>query len=341
MTIPFNLLAPFPKVTLIDGPTPIQRLSRLESALGLNAQDIRLYMKHDDAPVLGGGGNKLRKLEFHFGHALANHANVIITTGGLQSNHARLTAAACARLNLRCILVLSSPVPLSDEDYVNNGNTLLNNLLGAEVHLVPPTTTAAAMIAQLTQDLTAQGLVPYFMPTGGSTATGCLGYVNAALEIIAQEQALGLTFDQVLLANGSSGTHAGLSAGFAVAQHPTQVKSYAVLANRQVTQEQTHTLVAETLALLGSANMAANVTINVDDGQLGQSYGLPTAEMKSALHCLARTEGLLLDPVYSGKAFAGLIHDLRQNSFAPGSKLLFLMTGGTPALYAYKDHLAD
>lgn len=339
MTDLSQTLSSFPKATLIDQPTPIRRLTRVETALGLSTKNIQLFMKHEDAPALGAGGNKLRKLEFHLGHALAKKANVIITTGGIQSNHARLSAAACARLNLRCILVLSSPVPLNDHDYLHSGNTLLNDLFGAEVYLVPPHETAAAVIASLSQDLTAQGLVPYFMPTGGSTPIGCLGYVHAAQEIITQEQTLGLSFSHVLLANGSSGTHAGLTTGLAIAQHAAIVKSYAVLANQQDTRKQTQKLVAETLALLGQPELATNVAIEVDDTQLGECYGLPTEAMKAAIRCLATTEGLLLDPVYSGKAFAGLLADLDNHVFAEGSRLLFLMTGGTPALYAYKDHL--
>lgn len=339
MTQLSHALTQFPKATLIEQPTPIRRLSRLEDALGLPEKNIQLFMKHEDAPALGAGGNKLRKLEFHLGHALAEQANVIITTGGIQSNHARLTAAACARLNLRCILVLSSPVPLSDDDYQHSGNTLLNDLFGAEIQLVPPQTTALALIQNISTELEQQGLKPYFMPTGGSTATGCLGYASAAQEIMVQEQTLGLSFSHVLLANGSSGTHAGLSAGFAFAQHEAKVKSYAVLTNRQDTRSQTQKLVAETLALLGQPTLAATLAIEVDDAQLGKSYGLPTDAMKAALRCLATTEGLLLDPVYSGKAFAGLLDDLSNGFFAEGSRLLFLMTGGTPALYAYKDHL--
>ena len=333
------LLQPFARIALTEGATPIQRLARLESAL---ATGVQIYVKRDDLQGLGGGGNKLRKLEFLLGEALAQQADTIIAVGGRQSNFARLTAAACARLGLACELMLGQSVPLDDLEYQHNGNVLLDALLGARVHDVPAGTTTVDAAYARADVLRAEGRRPYVAVTGGSTAVGCLGYVACADEIAQQSAAQGLAFDRIYLANGSSGTHAGLAAGWAaLGRAASQVQSFAVLNEAAPTQQTTLDKTRETLALLGVDHTVAASDIVVHGEQRGAGYGLPTDAMREAVQLVARTEGLLLDPVYSGKAFAGLLAQVRSGQLPAGSQLLFVMTGGAPGLYAYRSALVD
>ncbi|MEG1201589.1 MAG: D-cysteine desulfhydrase family protein [Comamonas sp.] len=331
------LLQPFARISLTEGPTPIQRLSRLESALGTSMQ---IYVKRDDLQGLGGGGNKLRKLEFLLGEACAQQADTIIAVGGRQSNFARLTAAACARLGLACELMLGQSVPRDDLEYQHNGNVLLDALLGARVHDVPAGSSTVDAAYARAEMLRAEGRKPYVAVTGGSTAVGSLGYVACADEIVQQSAAQGLALDRIYLANGSSGTHAGLAAGWvALGRAASQVQSFAVLNEAMPTQQTTLDKARETLALMGAQATVVASDIVVHGEQRGAGYGIPTDAMREAVQLVARTEGLLLDPVYSGKAFAGLLAQLRSGELPAGSQLLFVMTGGAPGLYAYRSAL--
>ncbi len=338
-----SALQRFPRYALLDGPTPIQRLSGLEAALGAAANGVRLYVKRDDHMSLGGGGNKLRKLEFLLGDARQQGADTVVTVGGLQSNHARLTAAAAARAGMACELVLGRVVPRSDVDYEENGNMLLNRLLGAVVHDLPVGADAMAAALERVRALERSGRRVYLAPLGGSTPTGALGYAACALEILEQSRQLGVDFSRIVVANGSAGTHAGLAAGMIAAGLPAaKVQSFTTLADAAVAHTKTVDLTAATLALLGQGEGVAACAppapgdIRVDGSQRGPAYGVPTPAMVEAVQCLARSEGLLLDPVYSGKTFAGLLADVRAGRHAPGSAVLFVMTGGAPGLYAYK-----
>ncbi|MDF0729450.1 D-cysteine desulfhydrase family protein [Pseudomonas entomophila] len=331
------LLARFPQTTLIDQHTPIQRLTALEHVLGLDSRGIRLFAKRDDFMALGGGGNKLRKLEFLLGAALHDGVERVITVGGLQSNHARLSAAACASLGMPCELVLSRAVAKDGEEYEQNGNVLLDRLFGANLHIAPDGISALHWAEVLAAQRAVAGEKVRVIPTGGSTALGCLGYAKAALEIIEQEHSLGMQFTRVFTANGSSGTHAGLAAGFAaLGRGAGLVKSYAVLANADQARQQTLALAHQAQALLGLPDDIEAGDIDIDASQLGDGYGLPTDSMLAALRLMARAQGLLLDPVYSGKAFAGLLADLEGDRYQAGDNLLFVMTGGTPGLFAYR-----
>lgn len=327
----------FRPVALNGPPTPIQRLQQLERAIDTPAQGIEIHVKRDDLGVVGGGGNKLRKLEFLLGAALQHGVDTILTVGGLQSNHARLAAAACARLGLDCELFLGEMVPRHDIDYRRNGNVLLDALFGATVHVVAAGSSPLDRATERARQLLAEGRKAFVIPTGGSTPLGALGYAKGALEIVEQEQALGMRFDHVVVPNGSSGTHAGLSAGFHIlGRGAGRVRSYNVLADQAATQQQTHQLLTETLGMLGQPLGQASLEVNVEGGHLGDGYGIPTDEMIAALKLVATTEGLLLDPVYTGKAFAGLLADLRAGCFARGTRLLFVMTGGAPGVFAYR-----
>lgn len=326
------------RAELLHGATPIQRAERLEKHLGLCAQGISLYLKRDDHMLIGGGGNKLRKLEFHIGTALKNGVDTLITVGGIQSNHARLTAAVCARLGMACELFLTRSVPKSDMDYERNGNVLLDHLLGAELHVLAKGADSLEMAERRATQLRATGRKVLVIPTGGSTPLGSLGYASCAAEIVQQEAALGVRFTQVVIPNGSAGTHAGLAAGFEVlGRGASTVKSWSVLADQATSASRTLQLTQEALALLGSSAQLQADAINVDGRQLGEGYGLPTQAMIEAVRLMARCEGLLVDPVYSGKAFAGLLDDLRHGHYRSGDNVLFIMTGGTPGLYAYRE----
>jgi D-cysteine desulfhydrase len=326
-------LSRFARIRLLDEPTPIQELKRLNAELG----GVRIFVKRDDFTAIGGGGNKLRKLEFLLGEAKAQGADTVITVGARQSNHARLTAAASARAGFRCELVLLRTVPRDDADYVNNGNILLDDLFGATVHDLPKDSDVGALMAQRFEALTKEGRKAYFAPVGGSSAAGCLGYVSCALEIEAQSERMGLKFANVITANGSSGTHAGLAAGFAASGRGAAFsKSYAVYYDDAKTRGITLNIARDTLKHLGSNVALTESDIVVDGDHRGEGYGIPTDGMRAAVRLMASTEGLLLDPVYSGKAFAGLLHDVRAEKYKRGDNVLFLMTGGVPGLFAYR-----
>lgn len=330
-------LASRTRFKLLDGVTPIQRLDRLEGALGDTLGGVRLYVKRDDMMGVGGGGNKLRKLEFLLGEALAQGCDTFITTGGIQSNHARLSAAAAARAGLACELVLAHMVPRDDADYRRNGNVLLDGLFGATVHERPGTADALAFAQSRAAELAAQGRKAYVVGAGGSSPVGCLGYADCAREIAEQEAAQGFAFSRIVIPNGSSGTHAGLAAGFAaLGQAPARVRSFSVLATVEETRATTLEKARATLKLLDpSASIDAD-GIDVADGQRGDGYGIPTPGMIEAVRLMASSEGLLLDPVYSGKAFAGLLADISAGAYAPGASVLYVMTGGVPGLFAYR-----
>ncbi|MDQ0009533.1 D-cysteine desulfhydrase [Luteibacter jiangsuensis] len=340
-TATLSFLDAIPRVTLLDGATPIQRLIRIEEALDLPARRIRLYAKRDDHMALGGGGNKLRKLEYHLGQAHTAGADTIVSVGGLQSNHARLTAAAAARHGLACELFLARLVPKDDVDYEKNGNVLLNDLFGARTVFLPQGTDALALAEARADELRAKGHSVAVIPTGGSTPLGALGYARCAREIAEQESAMDMRFDRIIVPNGSAGTQAGLVAGFAaMGRRPDRVKGYAVLKPRDAARPATLDLAREALHLLESDATLHADDIEIDDTQLGAGYGVPTEDMKKAVRLMASREGILLDPVYSGKAFAGLLHDLREGLVRNGETVLFVATGGMPGLFAYRADLA-
>jgi len=330
-----------PRISLIDTATAVHRLERIEERLGLARRGIRLSIKRDDVMALGGGGNKLRKLEYHLGHARDIGADTIITVGGVQSNHARLTAAAAARHGFACEMLLARMVPKDGDDYEKNGNVLLDALFGAKVTLLPRGENALVHATARAEALQAEGHVVVILPTGGSTPRGALGYARCAREIAQQEDELGLRFDRIVAPNGSSGTHAGLIAGFAaLGRQPERVTAYSVLAARDTAATTTLGLAREALGLLGSSAELSDAQVRIDGAQLGDGYGVPTAAMKDALRLMASAEGILLDPVYSGKAFAGLVQGLSDGTVRDGEHVLFVATGGQPGLYAYREDLA-
>jgi D-cysteine desulfhydrase len=318
---------------LLDGPTPLQHLPRLSKAIG----GVDVFVKRDDLMGIALGGNKLRKLEFLLGAALAEGADTFITVGARQSNHARLSAAAAARAGLRCELALTRSVPRFDDEYLWNGNVLLDDLLGAHVHDLPAGADALAFAEARAAALAAEGRKAYVCPVGGSTPLGSLGYAVCADEIVAQAAALGVTFDEVIVPNGSGGTHAGLAAGFAAhgAAAPPLL-AFSVSGRAEVVRSSTLAKARATAQLIDPALTVAEDAVRVDDTQVGDGYGIPTDAMRAAVRLMATTEGVLLDPVYSGKAFAGLLQRVADGAVRPGRAVLFVMTGGAPGLFAYR-----
>lgn len=329
-------LARHPRVRLAHLPTPLEPMERLTRALG----GPRLWVKRDDQTGLAGGGNKTRKLEFLLGRALAEDADTVITCGGVQSNHARQTAAAAARLDLACELVLTRKVPGRPPAYEATGNVQLDHLLGARVHLHPAEGDRAALMADRAEALRRQGRRPAVFPTGGSTAVGALGYVGAALELVAQAADLGLVFDHVVVPTSSAGTHAGLLAGLTALNHPARVLGIDVEAEPEAGRAAVAELAAATAAEADAPDVPPGA-VHVVPGYAGDGYGIPTDEMVAAVRQAARAEGLLLDPVYNGKAMAALIGLIGSGEIPPEATVVFLHTGGLPGLFAYGDSFAD
>lgn len=327
-------LARFPRRRYTPAPTPIEFLPHLTRELG----GPEVWVKRDDLTGLTGGGNKTRKLEFLVAEALAQGADTLITVGAVQSNHCRLTAAAAVREGLRCRLVLEQRVAGS-YDPAASGNNFLFDLLGVEaVTVVEAGADLAAAMQAVADNLAAEGRRGYVIPGGGSNALGALGYVACAEELLAQTFDMGLALDHVVVASGSAGTHAGLLVGLTGANAGLPLTGINVRRPRAEQEGNVHALAVRTAELLGAPPPAREAVVALDDW-VGPGYSLPTAEMVEAVRLLARLEGVLLDPVYTGKAFAGLLGLVRQGAFKRGERLLFVHTGGSPALYAYQDVL--
>ncbi len=333
-----DLLNEFPRTRLMEQPTPIQRLDRLEEALGDQRNGVSIWAKRDDLMALGGGGNKLRKLEFLIAQAKSQGCDTVIAIGGVQSNFARLAAAACAKTGLGCELVLAQMVPRDSEIYQRNGNVLLDQLLGAHVHVLARGEDPIAFATRRADEIAASGSKAFVATLGGSTPVGCLGYADCAFEIAMQSAELGIEFDQIVIPNGSGGMHAGLAAGMALTgSSPSRVKAFTVLSPVETALVGTAEKVNAVLELVSSETRLAPADLTIHGSQLGAGYGMPTPAMLEAVRTVGRSEGLFLDPVYSGKAFAGLLADIRSGAIPPRANVLFIMTGGVPGLYAYQD----
>lgn len=321
-----HLLHQFPRLELLGAPTPLEHLPRLSDYLG---RDI--FIKRDDFMPVAMGGNKLRKLEFLAADALREGADVLLTAGAIQSNHVRQTAAVAARLGLKCVALLENPIGTHAENYLSNGNRLLLDLMDAEVIMVDALNNPAEQLAEQATRLEAQGYRPYIVPVGGSNALGALGYVECAQEIAHQSEGV-VDFAAVVVASGSAGTHAGLAVGLEHLLPETELVGVTV--SRQVEAqlplvERLRQSLAETL------EVQAKAPITLWDDYFAPRYGEPNDEGMAAVKLLARLEGILLDPVYTGKAMAGLLDGVSQNRFRREGPLLFIHTGGAPALFAY------
>lgn len=326
-------LARVPRRRYTPHPTPLEPLPRLSEALG----GPEIWIKRDDLLGLASGGNKTRKLEFLVADALAQGADTLITVGAVQSNHCRLTLAAAVHEGLRCQLVLEQRVPGSFREDAS-GNHFLYRLLGVErIEVVDAGTDLAAAMQRLADDLAAQGRKAYLIPGGGSNALGSLGYVACAEELMAQSFDVGVAFDHLVAASGSGGTHAGLVAGLHGVHARLPVVGISVRAAKDAQEEKIHALAQAAADRLRIATPVPRAAVEVLDDYVGPGYSLPTAAMVEAVQTFARLEGILLDPVYTGKTAAGLIDLVRRGRFRRGERVLFLHTGGSPALYAYQD----
>jgi D-cysteine desulfhydrase len=329
-------LARFPRRRYTPHVTPIEPMPHLSKALG----GARLFIKRDDLLGLTGGGNKTRKLEFLVAAALAEGADTLITVGAVQSNHCRLTLAAAVREGLQCRLVIEQRVPDS-YDPAASGNNFLFDLLGVEkVKVVNLGDDLAGAMAQMKAELEAEGRRGYVIPGGGSNALGALGYVSCAEEMLAQTFDMGLALDRIVVASGSAGTHSGIVAGLTGNSANVPVTGINVRRPRAEQEGNVFKLAQEVAALAGSAVPVPREAIVCRDEWVGPGYSLPTPEMIEAVRLFARTEGVLLDPVYTGKAAAGLIELVRSGEIARDETVLFVHTGGAPALYAYQPILS-
>ncbi|MFN8841463.1 MAG: D-cysteine desulfhydrase [Burkholderiales bacterium] len=324
-------IARFPRVRLGHFPTPLEPLENLTRALG----GPRLWIKRDDCTGLSTGGNKTRKLEFLMAEAQALRADVVITQGATQSNHARQTVAAAARLGLQCHILLEDRTGSTDPDYTDNGNVLLDRLHGATVERRAGGSNMQAEMEAVAARLTDAGRRPYVIPGGGSTPLGALGYANAALELVNQATERGLRIDHLVHATGSAGTQAGLVVGLQALNSPIQLLGIGVRAPREKQESMVHDLGRRAWELLGLRGEPPREAVVANCDYVGGGYGVPTPGMVEAVTLLARTEGLLLDPVYSGKGMAGLIDLIRKGRFGKGENVVFLHTGGSVALFGY------
>jgi L-cysteate sulfo-lyase len=326
----------FPRVPLCHRPTPIEAMPRLSAKLC----GPRLFIKRDDCTGLAGGGNKTRKLEFLVGEALKQNADMLVTQGAVQSNHVRQTAAAACRHGLKCHSLLERRVANRDAAYEVTGNVFLDRLFGTTLEFRPSGLDMNAEAQAATDRLRSAGHRPYFIPGGGSNPTGALGYVDVAQEIAHQCADLDLHADWLVMATGSTGTHAGLLAGFQATGTDLPVMGISVRQPRERQVNAVEALTQATLGKLDAAPLAAGRTI-VDDRFVGDGYGMPAPSTLEAITLTARLEGILLDPVYTGKGMAGLIGLVREGFFKPTDSVLFLHTGGSVALSAYEQDFAQ
>ena len=324
-------LARFPRLRITHSPTPLEPMQRLTQLFG----GPNLWIKRDDCTGLATGGNKTRKLEYLMADALAQGADTVITQGATQSNHARQTAAIAAQLGLQCRLILEDRTGYRHDDYRNSGNVFLDRLFGAQLSEVAAGTNMDEAMAQLAERLRDDGRKPYVIPGGGSNAVGALGYVTCALELVDQANKAGLTIDTLVTATGSAGTQAGLVAGLEGARAGIPVLGIGVRAPKATQEEKVFQLAAQTAELLGVAGAVRREAVVANCDYVGAGYGVPTPGMIEAVTLVARTEGILLDPVYSGKAMAGLIDLLRKGELRKGQNVVFLHTGGAVGLYGY------
>jgi len=324
-------LARFPRIFLAHLPTPLERLDRLGRELG----GPEIWIKRDDCTGLSTGGNKTRKLEFLMAEALAEGADMVMTQGATQSNHARQTAAFAARLGMKCHLLLEDRTGSTDPDYTANGNVLLDHLHGASTETRPGGLDMNRELELSAEAFRREGRRVYTIPGGGSNPTGALGYVNCAFELIGQANDRGLRIDHIVTATGSAGTQAGLVTGLKAINAGIPVLGFGVRAPRPKQEESVFALAQRTAGKLGCPGVVEREDVVADTDYVGEGYGLPRADTIEAIRMFAELEGILLDPVYSGKGAAGLIDYCRKGRFRKDERVVFLHTGGAAALFGY------
>lgn len=327
-------LAAYPRVRLGHFPTPLEFMPNLTRHLG----GPNLYIKRDDCTGLASGGNKTRKLEFLVAQAIAEGADTLITQGAVQSNHARQTVAAAARMGMKCKILLEQRVSDPTDEYEHSGNVMLDLLMGGNIAArLPSGTDMQQAMETLATDLRRAGNKPYIIPGGGSTPVGALGYVACAQELLTQSFETDVRIDHVVHATGSAGTQAGLVVGLRASNSGIPVYGVSVRAPKLKQEENVWKLVQSTIDYMGlpaSSVERADVVANAD--YVGTGYGVPTDSMIEAVRLSAELEAILLDPVYSGKGMAGLIDLIRSGHFKKGENVVFLHTGGSVGLFGYR-----
>ncbi|MDQ7841287.1 MAG: D-cysteine desulfhydrase family protein [bacterium] len=327
-------LGRLPRIKLTSLPTPLEEAPSLSAYLG----GPRILFKRDDITGLAFGGNKARKAEYLMGEAVDRGCDVVITVGAVQSNHARAIAAAARRLGLDAIVVLSGEEPPERQ-----GNLLLDVILGADVRIINTDDNYVLMgvVEDIARDLRRQGRTPYIIPLGGSTPLGAAAFANAGLELLEQLNGRGIRADAIVHASGSGGTQAGLYTAMKVTQSGIRVQGISVGPTREVVTNRVRGLAEELVKLLRLDWRPHPDDIVVTDEYVGERYAVPTPAGLDAIRLVARTEGILLDPVYTGKAMAGLVDMVRRGQFGPDQTIVFWHTGGQPALFAYAGWLAE
>ena len=327
------LLSRFPRVRLITQTTPLEFMPRLTQWLDCGA---KFWAKRDDSTGLAGGGNKARKLEFLVGDALAQGADTLLTQGAVQSNHVRQTAAAAAKLGLRSRAILERRVPNTDKEFEVTGNVFLDQLLGIErLRYVEGGSNMDKELAAEADICRRDGRKPYVIPGGGSNAIGALGYVQCALELVTQANERDLPIDWVIHATGSSGTQAGLAAGFAAINAQLRLLGVSVRQPRDIQVAKVYAEANSVVDHIGSPRQVSRDDILVEDAYVDGGYGIAGERTLDAIITAARLEALLLDPTYTGKAFAGLVDMARSGRFKAGENVVFIHTGGAQGLFAY------
>jgi L-cysteate sulfo-lyase len=326
-------LARFPRVRLGHLPTPLEAMPNLTKLLG----GPMLYIKRDDCTGLSSGGNKTRKLEFLMADALQKGCDTVITQGAIQSNHARQTAAAAAKLGMKCRILLENRTGSNNPDYCGSGNVLLDHIHGSPTQVFPAGTPMNPEMEKVAEEIRSQGGKPYIIVGGGSNPIGALGYVNCALELVAQANDMSLRIDHLVHATGSAGTQAGLVAGLEGLRSHIPVLGIGTRAARALQEENVYKLACATADLINMSGAVTRERVVANTDYVGAGYGIPTDGMIEAINILARTEGILLDPVYSGKGMAGLIDLIRKGNFKTSENVVFLHTGGSVGLFGYNN----
>ena len=334
------LTDPFPRVTLSHTPTPLERLDNLSADFGTN-----IWIKRDDCTGLAFGGNKSRQLEFYIGHARSLGADMLLTTGAVQSNHVRMTVAAARKMNMDVEVQLEHRVDREQPEYHKSGNPFLVRLMGARIHYYPvgeDEDGADQAMVMRAEELKNAGKNPYIIPLSNArTPYGALGYVDAAEETLQQLEELEISPSRFYLPTGSASTHAGFLVGLRAVHCSIPVHGVCVRRDAQSQQQRVLTK-SESLMELMSLQLPIEADdVICDDRFLAPGYGQSNEVTQHAIEVLARREGILLDPTYSGKAFAAVLDAVQQGDLMVDDNIVFLHTGGTPSLFGYPELVQD
>ena len=323
------MLEKFERIKLGHFPTPIEHLKNITKYLG----GPNIFIKRDDCTGLATGGNKTRKLEFLIPDAIKNKAELVVTVGAVQSNHARQTAAACTLMGLKCLIIFEQRLKDAPEAYMKSGNVFLNKLFGADIKICPQNEDVVKYTEKIIKDIKSKGTNVYFIPGGGSNAIGALGYVECLNEIIKENNKY--NFTQIVHATGSSGTQAGLLAGKKYFNCSIPITGICVRHKKDIQIDKVYAEAKKACEKL-QCEILDKSDVIVYDEYIGSGYGEPTEGMVEATKLLAKKEAILLDPVYTGKGFAGLIGLIRKKKFSKNDNVLFIHTGGAVSLSAYE-----